>query len=79
MNSEHFLQDSITFVSKSRNTNTISHLWTCWQIQTSNTYLLICQTFLTFLDSGFAIKGADFSGESVEVVEAAVVAVGGSA
>ena len=79
MNSEHFLQDSITFVSKSRNTNTISHLWTCWQIQTSNTYLLICQTFLTFLDSSFAVKGADFSGEGVEVVEAAVVAVGGSA
>ena len=48
-------------------------------IQTSNTYLLICQTFLTFLDSSFAVKGADFSGEGVEVVEAAVVAVGGSA
>ena len=48
-------------------------------IQTSNTYLLICQTNLTFMDSGFAIKGADFSGEGVEVVEAAVVAVGGSA
>ena len=41
--------------------------------------LLICQTNLTFMDSGFAIKGADFSGEGVEVVEAAVVAVGGSA
>ena len=40
--------------------------------------LLICQTNLTFMYPGFAIKGADFGGEDVEVVEAAVVAVGGS-
>ena len=50
MNSEHFLQDSITFVSKSRNTNTISHLWTCWQIQTSNTYLLVCRENLFLVE-----------------------------